>query len=113
MEIDARMLFQIAAVIASLSGAWALVKSQVKQLKENQELIQQKLGKYGHDLDKMTNSIAVLQSQIKVLTGILSPDNLAKEHERKGRIEAKVDMLEEDVHKINIMHNGKHPHTGE
>ena len=109
MEIDARMLFQLAAVVASLSGAWALVKSQVRQLKDNQEHIQKKLSEYGHDLDGMSNSIVVLQNQIKVLTGILSPDNLAKENERKGVIEAKVIMLVEDVSKLYDMHNGKHP----
>lgn len=113
MEIDARMLFQLAAVVASLSGAWALVKSQVKQIKENQEMIQKKIGEYGHDLDRMANSIAVLQNQIKVLTGILSPDNLARENKRKGEIEAKVEMIVEDINKLYIMHNGKHPKIGE
>ena len=36
MEMDTEFLFQIGAVIASLSGAWALVRSQVTTLKANQ-----------------------------------------------------------------------------
>tara|TARA_R110000824_G_scaffold48285_3_gene136505 strand:- start:963 stop:1301 length:339 start_codon:yes stop_codon:yes gene_type:complete len=111
MELDARMLFQIVAVIASLSGAWALVKSQVRTLKENQDNILQKLSEYGHDLDGMSNSIVVLQNQIKVLSGILSPDNLAKINERRGILEAKVVMIMNDISKIYDMHNGRHPPT--
>ena len=109
MELDARMLFQIGAVGASLSGAWALVKAQVRTLKENQDIILKKLSEYGHDLDGMSNSIVVLQNQIKVLTGILSPDNLAKVNERRGVLEAKVAMLMDDINKLYDMHNGKHP----
>lgn len=36
MEMNAQFLFQVGAVIASLSGAWALVRSQVHTLKANQ-----------------------------------------------------------------------------
>tara|TARA_R100001086_G_scaffold183970_3_gene102706 strand:- start:386 stop:721 length:336 start_codon:yes stop_codon:yes gene_type:complete len=109
MELDARMLFQIGAVVASLSGAWALVKGQVRTLKENQDIILKKLSEYGHDLDGMSNSIVVLQNQIKVLTGILSPDNLAKINERRGILEAKVTMITDNISKLWGMHNGTHP----
>ena len=109
LELDGRMLFQIGAVIASLSGAWALVKSQVKTLKENQDSMKIKMTEHGRDLDKNDNSIAVMKNQILILSGILSPNNLAKEHTRRGHIEAEVEMLMEDVSKLYDMHNGKHP----
>ena len=109
LELDGRMLFQIGAVIASLSGAWALVKSQVKTLKENQDSMKIKMTEHGRDLDKNDNSIAVMKNQILILSGILSPNNLAKEHTRRGHIEAEVEMLMQDVSKLYDMHNGKHP----
>ena len=109
LELDGRMLFQIGAVIASLSGAWALVKSQVKTLKENQDSMKLKMTEHGRDLDKNDNSIAVMKNQILILSGILSPNNLAKEHTRRGHIEAEVEMLMQDVSKLYDMHNGKHP----
>lgn len=111
LELDSRMLFQIGAVVASLSGAWALVKSQVKTLKENQDSMRLKMTEHGRDLDKNDNSIAVMKNQILTLAGILSPDNLAVEHTRRGAIEAKVEMLIQDISKIYDMHNGKHPPT--
>ena len=109
LELDGRMFFQIGAVIASLSGAWALVKSQVKTLKENQDSMKIKMTEHGRDLDKNDNSIAVMKNQILILSGILSPNNLAKEHTRRGHIEAEVEMLMQDVSKLYDMHNGKHP----
>ena len=109
LELDGRMLFQIGAVIASLSGAWALVKSQVKTLKENQDSMKIKMTEHGRDLDKNDNSIAVMKNQILILSFILSPNNLAKEHTRRGHIEAEVEMLMQDVSKLYDMHNGKHP----
>ncbi len=109
LELDGRMLFQIGAVIASLSGAWALVKSQVKTLKENQDSMKIKMTEHGRDLDKNDNSIAVMKNQLLILSGILSPNNLAKEHTRRGHIEAEVEMLMQDVSKLYDMHNGKHP----
>lgn len=109
LELDARMLFQIGAVVASLSGAWALVKSQVKSLKENQDTMRIKMTEHGRDLDKNDNSIAVMKNQIITLAGILSPDNLAKEHTRRGSTEAKIDTLIHDVSQLYDMHNGKHP----
>ena len=37
MELTSELLFQVGAVLASLSGAWALVRAQVNTLKINQE----------------------------------------------------------------------------
>ena len=39
MEMDAQFLFQVGAVVASLSGAWALVRAQVTALKSTQQEI--------------------------------------------------------------------------
>lgn len=37
MEMNTEFLFQVGAVIASLAGAWGLVRSQVNTLKSSQE----------------------------------------------------------------------------
>jgi hypothetical protein len=89
MELTSELLFQVGAVIASLSGAWALVRAQVNTLKANQEEIK--------------------QSQIEVFKNILSPANLAEQHRRRGYIDRTLKQLEDDILVLQHMHNGKHP----
>ena len=66
MEMDTEFLFQIGAVIASLSGAWALVRSQVSTLKANQTEIKNYVDELNRELDTAENTVSVLRSQIKI-----------------------------------------------
>ena len=109
MEMDAQFLFQVGAVVASLSGAWALVRAQVTALKSTQQEIKDYVDELNREQDVVENNVAVLRSQISVLSNILSPDNLAKEHKRKGIVHAQIIKLQEEVKAIQHMHNGKHP----
>tara|TARA_R110000796_G_scaffold152169_2_gene268691 strand:+ start:1016 stop:1375 length:360 start_codon:yes stop_codon:yes gene_type:complete len=109
MEMDAQFLFQVGAVVASLSGAWALVRAQVAALKSTQREIKKYIDELNREQDVVENNVAVLRSQIGVLTSILSPDNLAKEYKRKGMVHAQISKLQEEMKSIQHMHNGKHP----
>jgi len=109
MEMDAQFLFQVGAVVASLSGAWALVRAQVTALKATQQEIKDYVDELNREQDVVENNVAVLRSQISVLSNILSPDNLAKEYKRKGMVHAQITKLQEEVKSIQHMHNGKHP----
>tara|TARA_R110000796_G_scaffold249758_1_gene377924 strand:- start:420 stop:788 length:369 start_codon:yes stop_codon:yes gene_type:complete len=109
MEMDAQFLFQVGAVVASLSGAWALVRAQVTALKSTQQEIKDYVDELNREQDVVENNVAVLRSQISVLSNILSPDNLAKEYKRKGIVHAQIIKLQEEVKSIQHMHNGKHP----
>jgi chromosome segregation ATPase len=109
MQMDAQFLFQVGAVVASLSGAWALVRAQVNTLKATQEEIKSHVDELNRELDEAENSVAVLRQQIKVLSDILSPDNLASEHKRKGMVKAHISKLQEEVKILQHMHNGRHP----
>jgi hypothetical protein len=109
MQMDAQFLFQVGAVVASLSGAWALVRAQVTALKATQQEIKDYVDELNREQDVVENNVAVLRSQISVLSNILSPDNLAKEYKRKGMVHAQITKLQEEVKSIQHMHNGKHP----
>jgi polyhydroxyalkanoate synthesis regulator phasin len=109
MELDIRMLVQLGAVVASLSGAWALVRSQVATLKAGQEEIKKWIDELNRELDTAEQNVSVLRQQIGVLSDILSPNNLAAENKRKGVVAAEINQLKEDVRKLAHMHNGKHP----
>ena len=109
MQMDAQFLFQVGAVVASLSGAWALVRAQVTALKATQQEIKDYVDELNREQDVVENNVAVLRSQISVLSSILSPDNLAKEYKRKGMVHAQITKLQEEVKAIQRMHNGVHP----
>ncbi len=113
MEMDAQFLFQVGAVVASLSGAWALVRAQVNTLKATQEEIKGHVDEVNRELDETENNVAVLRQQIKVLSDILSPDNLASEHKRKGQVQEQIKKLQEEVTTLQHMHNGRHPFIDE
>jgi septal ring factor EnvC (AmiA/AmiB activator) len=113
MEMDAQFLFQVGAVVASLSGAWALVRAQVNTLKTTQEEIKSAVDEVNRELDDTENNVAVLRQQIKVLSDILSPDNLAAEHKRKGQVQEQIKSLQKDVITLQHMHNGRHPFVDE
>jgi|TARA_R110001632_G_scaffold231779_1_gene371023 hypothetical protein len=109
MEMDAQFLFQVGAVVASLSGAWALVRAQVAALKSTQNEMKKYIDELNREQDLVENNVAVLRSQIGVLTAILSPNNLAKEYKRKGVVHAQIIKLQEEVQVLQHMHNGRHP----
>lgn len=113
MEMDAQFLFQVGAVVASLSGAWALVRAQVNTLKATQEEIKSAVDELNRELDTTENNVAVLRQQIKVLSDILSPDNLAKENSRRGEVQEQIKSLQKDVLTLQHMHNGRHPFIDE
>jgi len=113
MEMDAQFLFQVGAVVASLSGAWALVRAQVNTLKATQEEIKSAVDELNRELDTAENNVAVLRQQIKVLSDILSPDNLAKENSRRGEVQEQIKSLQKDVLTLQHMHNGRHPFIDE
>jgi chromosome segregation ATPase len=111
--MDAQFLFQVGAVVASLSGAWALVRAQVNTLKATQEEIKSAVDEVNRELDTAENNVAVLRQQIKVLSDILSPDNLAKENSRRGEVQEQIKSLQKDVLTLQHMHNGRHPFIDE
>jgi len=113
MQMDAQFLFQVGAVVASLSGAWALVRAQVNTLKATQEEIKSHVDEVNRELDDAENNVAVLRQQITVLSNILSPDNLAAEHKRKGQVQEQIKKLQEEVANLQHMHNGRHPFIDE
>ena len=109
MEMNAEFLFQVGAVVASLAGAWGLVRAQVTTLKSTQEEMKIYIDELNRELDKAENNVSVMKSQITILADILSPSNLATENRRKGETATRLRKLEEDMTIIQHMHNGKHP----
>ena len=107
--MDFKLLFMLGSVVASLSGAWALVRSQVSTLKQVQEEIKQTLKELKREQDIVDNNVSVLRNQIKVLSDILSPSNLERENKWKGGINISISDMQEKMKTLQHMHNGAHP----
>ena len=103
--MDFKLLFMLGSVVASLSGAWALVRSQVSTLKQ----IKQTLKELKREQDIVDNNVSVLRNQIKVLSDILSPSNLERENKWKGGINISISDMQEKMKTLQHMHNGVHP----
>ena len=97
MEMNAEFLFQVGAVVASLAGAWGLVRAQVITLKATQEEMKSHIDELNRELDKAENNVSVMKSQIKILADILSPSNLERENKWKGGINISISEMQEDI----------------
>ena len=80
LAIDARMLIQMGSVLAALSGAWMLVRTQVRGLLKSRDEMKHTIAEIYSILDKVQAGEAVKTNQLKTISKILSPDNLERRH---------------------------------
>jgi len=109
LALDSRMLLQLGAVLASLSGAWMLVRTQVRNLLKSRDEMKENIQEIYNKLDTVEAGDAVKSSQIKVLSHILSPDNLERRHRELGKILTELEDIKARMSAVERMHNGKHP----
>ena len=111
IALDSRMLLQLAAVLASLSGAWMLVRTQVRNLIANREEMKKNIAEIYTTLDQIQAGEAVKTNQLKTISKILSPDNLERQHRELGVILSGISDLKYRMQGVERMHNGTHPPT--
>jgi hypothetical protein len=109
IPLDSRMLLQLAVVLASLSGAWMLVRTQVRNLIASREEMKKNIGEIYTSLDKIQAGEAVKVSQLKTISKILSPDNLERRHRELGVLLSDIGDLKYRMEAVERMHNGDHP----
>tara|TARA_R100001369_G_scaffold25630_1_gene46633 strand:+ start:13318 stop:13662 length:345 start_codon:yes stop_codon:yes gene_type:complete len=109
IALDSRMLLQLAAVLASLSGAWMLVRTQVKNLIKSRDDMKQNIQEIYSKLDIVEAGDAVKSTQISVLSNILSPDNLERRNRELGGLISELEDIKSRLKTVEHMHNGKHP----
>lgn len=108
MELGGRELIQLFSLIASLAGAFAVVRSQLKRIIIDVSEIEQKMSMLETKLDKLEAGQAVDDHQLKIIGSILSPDNLGLAHETIADIKARLSISEKQIEKLASMHNGTH-----
>jgi chromosome segregation ATPase len=111
--LELRELIQFATLLASLAGAFAVVKSQVSRIIEDISKLQNYLTKLENRLESLESSQAVIQHQVKVFGCILSPANLKILNTDLTEVKTEIKIIHKNLDKLYGMHNGKHPKIGE
>ena len=97
MEIDLRLIFQIVSIAVAIAGALAVAKQQLKTVIEAQTKDQRRLSNIANAVDKIeTGSAAfeaVVESKLKIISKILSVDNLEKRNREMENIQVRLDGL--------------------
>ena len=117
MEIDLRLIFQIVSIAVAIAGALAVAKQQLKAVIEAQMKDQKRLSNIATAVDKIeTGSAAfeaVVESKLKIISKILSVDNLEKRNREMENIQVRLDGLRRDIDRqkeeYHSSHNGRHP----
>ena len=109
MEVGTRELIQVFSLVATLAGAFAVVKSQLSRVIEDLKAIQEEMHTINDRLDTIESGSAVFKHQVNVLGGILSPSNLDKQSREIAEVKKEVTYLREAADRMYKMHNGVHP----
>lgn len=112
MEFGVRELIQFGTLLASLAGAFAVVKSQVSRIMEDIAKLQTYAIKLENRLEIIESGQAVIQHQVKIFGGILSPANLKELTTQLTALDTEMKTTQKNLDKLYGMHNGKHPAIG-
>ena len=109
MEFGIRELVQFGTLLASLAGAFAVVKSQLARVIQDILVMQKELAVINTRIDKADADRAVIKHQNKVFGGILSPANLKDLNTSISELQTEMRVVHKNLDKLYTMHNGKHP----
>ena len=112
MEFGVRELVQFGTLLASLAGAFAVVKSQLSRVIQDIKYMNTELHELNTRLDKAEADSAVVKHQNDVFGNILSPSNLKELNRSIAELQTEMRVVHKNLDKIYNMHNGDHPHVG-
>ena len=109
MELGTRELVQFVSLVATLAGAFAVVKSQLSRVIEDLKAIQKEMETINTRLDTIESGSAVFRHQVAVLGNILSPANLDKQSREIAEVKKELTYLRDGLEHQMKLHNGSHP----
>ena len=112
-SIDIKLLLSLGAVLVAIVSASVIVKQKlanvIEQLNGLQKDYENRLRSLDQRSDKHENMIDLNSQKTDVLSGILSPVKLEKQHREMERILLTSEVNSERIKKLESLHNGKHP----
>ena len=109
MEFGVRELVQFGTLLASLAGAFAVVKSQLARVIEDIDSIKKELHELNTRLDKAEADSAVIKHQNEVFGTILSPKNIKDLNRSIAELQTEMKVVHKNLDQVYRMHNGTHP----
>ena len=108
-SIDLRLVMTLVGMLVSVAGASAVAKMQIKAILEKLDDMESRFRVLDSTTDKQETSIETLEQRMSVLSGMMSPDNLRRDHMTLAELMANVKQLRDDVNHLEKMHNTVHP----
>jgi DNA anti-recombination protein RmuC len=113
MEVDAKLGMQLAIMLATVAGGYAVVKSQLARVMEDLgnfiKRYEKSKAAFDQRLDEAESQRAVFTSQIDVLKEINSVPALEHRNREMATVQAQIEVLQAQVKHLSSIHNGKHP----
>lgn len=95
MELDPKLLITVGGIAASVIGAAAVAKHQLKTIHENLSDIFSSLKKLDQRTDKHDINSEMLTSKVTVLASMMSPDTMERRHREVEAIKKDIEYLKE------------------
>ena len=115
MEVDVKLLLSLAAIGVSVVSASVIVKQKlatvIEQLAALSKDYEARLRSLDQRTDRQENLIELNQQKTSVLSSILSPNELEKNHRMSERILIMAETNEARISKLESLHNGSHPNV--
>tara|TARA_R100001377_G_scaffold38368_1_gene21336 strand:- start:137 stop:490 length:354 start_codon:yes stop_codon:yes gene_type:complete len=112
-SIDIKMLLSLGAILVSIVSASVLVKAKlgvvIEQLSALTKDYEARLRILDQRSDQLMNAVELNAQKTTVLSGILSPSVLEKQHRMSERNLILAETNEARIQKLEGLHNGKHP----
>ena len=108
-SIELRVVMTLVGMLVSVAGASAVAKMQIKVILEKLDDIESTFRVLDSTTAKQETSIETLEQRMSVLSGMMSPDNLRRDHMTLAELMANVKHLRDDVNHLEKMHNSVHP----
>ena len=109
MEFGIRELVQFGTLLASLAGAFAVVKSQLSRVIQDIAEMEKVLNDINPRIDQADADRAVIKHQNKVFSTILSPGKLEAQHREISELRTEMRVVHKNLDALAHMHNGRHP----
>jgi len=102
---DTKLLISLGSTLASLAGAFAVVRYQVGSILTTLIDVEKRL----RAMDTRIDKAELTDQRVSILAGMLSPAERDKSARETAKILAEIERLRHDVDHQMSIHNGRHP----
>jgi len=95
-----RTLITVGGALASVAGAWWLMRYQIGELKKEDEKQSSALTAIGKKMDKAHTELNLLEQKQSVIGGMMKPEAVAEHHKEMTGMQKDIYYLRRDVDEL-------------